>query len=83
MYSDTLIQLEDATFNLAPSQYKLMFPIEYEEIVNRISEQVTDCVSEVTSGMLEHIFQLRMGKPTRQAIKEEVVKEIGAEIQRF
>jgi hypothetical protein len=57
-----------------------MFPTEFEEILNRISEHVTASVSEVTSGMLEHIFQMRMGKPTRQAIKEEVVKEIGEEI---
>jgi|LauGreDrversion4_2_1035121.scaffolds.fasta_scaffold483184_1 hypothetical protein len=60
-----------------------MFPHELEEILNRISEQVTASISEITSGMLEHIFQMRMGKPTRQAIREEVIKEIGEEIQRF
>ena len=83
LYSDTLVQLEDATFTLATSQYKLMFPHEFEEILNRISEQVTASVSEITSGMLERIFQMRMGKPTKQAIREEVIKEIGEEIQRF
>ncbi len=57
-----------------------MFPTDFEEILNRISEHVTASVSEVTSGMLEHIFRMRSGKPTRQAIKDEVIKEIGVEI---
>ena len=33
--------------------------------------------------MLEHIFSIKTGKMKKQAIRDEVMKEIGHEMQRF
>lgn len=49
----------------------------------RLAEHITAQVSELTSSMIEHIFAMRMTQTSRKTIKEEVVKEIGAELQRF
>lgn len=56
--------------------------------MNRLSERITAHVSELTSAMLERIFSIHTGlggakDQQRQAIKDEVLKEIGHEMQRF
>ena len=88
LYNDTPLQLQQSMFTVHPSQYKFIFPQEFEDILNRLSERITAHVSELTSAMLERIFSLHTGlggpkDQQRQAIKEEVLKEIGHEMQRF
>ena len=53
-----------------------------------MSERITAHVSELTNSMLERIFSLQMHggsttKEARLAIKQEVLREIGTEMQRF
>ncbi len=51
--------------------------------MNRITEQITVQISEMTSSMLEHIFSIKTGKMKKAAVREEVMKEIGSEMLRF
>jgi hypothetical protein len=56
LYTDTPLQLQETMFTLHPSQYKLIFPQDFEGLLNRISERITAQVSDLTSSMLERIF---------------------------
>ena len=58
LYTDTPLQLAEALFTLHPAQYKLLFPTELEDLLNRMSERITAHVSELTSSMLERICTL-------------------------
>lgn len=83
LYTDTPLQLAEAMFTLHPAQYKLLFPTELEDLLNRMSERITAHVSELTSSMLERIFSLQIhggSKEARIAIKQEVLREIGTEM---
>ena len=52
-----------------------------------MSERITAQVSEMTSNMLDRIFSIHVGlesrDASRQAVRTEVMKEIGVELQRF
>lgn len=62
-----------------------MFYTEYEDILNRAAETITAQVSTLTSAMLDRVFAMSLGgsHEGKQAVRDTVLVEIRAEMQRF